>query len=195
MNDLNIYLTGVGGQGIGLLSKVLAESCLKAGYDIKSVDTHGLAQRGGTVVSQTRIGEKIYSPLIPEGEADVVIGLERLETLRAMPMLKPENGKVLYYEAQYQPIDVRLEDHHYPKKEELQEYIEKINGELKSVRKDDLPDARMQNIVLLAEIARLGWIDKVDAEIIKTTMNEILPESIRDMNLELFDECVNSKNN
>ncbi|MCF7886553.1 MAG: indolepyruvate oxidoreductase subunit beta [Candidatus Marinimicrobia bacterium] len=192
MDNLNIYISGVGGQGIGLLSKVLAQACLKAKYDIKSVDTHGLAQRGGTVVSQIRIGEDIYSPLIPKGEADIVIGLERLEALRAMPMLKPEGGRVLYYETQVQPIDVRLDDHNYPKKNELEAYIKKINGELKSVRNDDIPDVRMQNIVLLAEISKLGWIEKVNVELIKTVLKEILPESIKAMNLELFKKLANA---
>ncbi len=190
MRDLNIYLTGVGGQGIGLLSRVLAEACLEAGYDIKSVDTHGLAQRGGTVISQIRIGEKIYSPLIPKGEADIVIGLERLEAFRAMQMLKNENGKVLYYDSQYQPIDVRLDDHHYPSKEELQEYSKKKKCEIKDVKNDQLPDPRMQNIVLLAEIAKLGWIENVDAQSIKNVMREVLPAKIRTMNLKLFDDLI-----
>ena len=190
MRDLNIYLTGVGGQGIGLLSRVLTEACLKAGYDIKSVDTHGLAQRGGTVISQIRIGQKIYSPLIPEGEADIVIGLERLEAFRAMQMLKDKDGKVLYYDSQYQPIDVRLNEHHYPSKKELQEYGDKKKCEIKAVKNDDLPDPRMQNIVLLAEIAKLGWIENVDAQKIKNVMKDVLPAKIRKMNLELFDDLI-----
>ena len=190
MRDLNIYLTGVGGQGIGLLSRVLTEACLKAGYDIKSVDTHGLAQRGGTVISQIRIGQKIYSPLIPEGEADIVIGLERLEAFRAMQMLKDKDGKVLYYDSQYQPIDVRLNEHHYPSKKELQEYGDKKECEIKAVKNDDLPDPRMQNIVLLAEIAKLGWIENVDAQKIKNVMKDVLPAKIRKMNLELFDDLI-----
>ena len=190
MRDLNIYLTGVGGQGIGLLSRVLTEACLKAGYDIKSVDTHGLAQRGGTVISQIRIGQKIYSPLIPEGEADIVIGLERLEAFRAMQMLKDKDGKVLYYDSQYQPIDVRLNEHHYPSKKELQEYGDKKKCEIKAVKNDDLPDTRMQNIVLLAEIAKLGWIENVDAQKIKNVMKDVLPAKIRKMNLELFDDLI-----
>lgn len=190
MRDLNIYLTGVGGQGIGLLSRVLTEACLKAGYDIKSVDTHGLAQRGGTVISQIRIGQKIYTPLIPEGEADIVIGLERLEAFRAMQMLKDEDGKVLYYDSQYQPIDVRLNEHHYPAKKELQEYGDKKKCEIKAVKNDDLPDPRMQNIVLLAEIAKLGWIENVDAQKIKNVMKDVLPAKIRKMNLKLFDDLI-----
>ena len=192
MNNLNIYIIGVGGQGIGLLSKVLGEACQRAGYSIKSVDTHGLAQRGGTVISQIRIGEDIYTPLIPKGQADIVIGMERLETYRAMQMLKSKGGRALYYEAQYQPIDVRLEEYPYPKKEELKQYINNIEGELKSVKHENIPDARMQNIILLAEIAKMGWIEKVNTEIIKSVMNNILPESIRDMNIELFEEWVNS---
>ena len=76
MKPFNIYLTGVGGQGIGLLIEILLRAADHAGFPVKGVDTHGLAQRGGIVVSQIRIGEEAHSPLIRQGEADLVVALE-----------------------------------------------------------------------------------------------------------------------
>ena len=75
MKDFNIYLTGVGGQGIGLISEIILRAADHAGHAVKSVDTHGLAQRGGIVVSQIRMGDGVFSPLISEGTADIAIAL------------------------------------------------------------------------------------------------------------------------
>jgi indolepyruvate ferredoxin oxidoreductase beta subunit len=95
----NIYMTGVGGQGIGMLSEVLLRAADYAGYDVKAVDTHGLAQRGGMVVSHLRIGKQVYAPLVPKGEADMVVSLERHEAFQALiHMLKP-GGVLIYYDA------------------------------------------------------------------------------------------------
>ena len=83
MSGFNIYLTGVGGQGIGLISEVLMRAADHAGLNVMAVDTHGLAQRGGVVVSQIKTGEELHSPLSFQGEADLVVSLERNEALRA----------------------------------------------------------------------------------------------------------------
>ncbi|GAG76749.1 unnamed protein product, partial [marine sediment metagenome] len=107
MKPMNIYLTGVGGQGIGLLSDVLALACVRAGYRVRGCDTHGLAQRGGTVVSHLRIGDSLFGPRVPPGQADLVVGLERLEALRAARAMLKSGGRLLYYDAVYQPIHVR----------------------------------------------------------------------------------------
>jgi indolepyruvate ferredoxin oxidoreductase beta subunit len=78
----NILMAGVGGQGIVLASDILAEAALLAGYDVKKSEVHGMSQRGGAVDSHVRFGEKVHSPVIPRGEADVVFSLETLEVLR-----------------------------------------------------------------------------------------------------------------
>ena len=92
MKAFNIYLTGVGGQGIGLISEVILRAADHGGHPVKSVDTHGLAQRGGIVVSQIRIGENVFSPLVPAGQADLVISLERHEALRAAGTVLKDKG-------------------------------------------------------------------------------------------------------
>ncbi len=78
----NILMAGVGGQGTLLASEILSEVLMQAGYDVKKAEVHGMAQRGGSVVSHVRFGKKVYSPIIPEGDADVLFGFELLETYR-----------------------------------------------------------------------------------------------------------------
>ncbi len=84
----NILLAGVGGQGTLLASEVLSEALMLAGHDVKKSEIHGMSQRGGSVTSHVRFGPTVFSPLIPEGEADILFGFELLETYRCLPMLR-----------------------------------------------------------------------------------------------------------
>lgn len=86
----NVFLTGVGGHGVLKLSGILAEAALTAGFDVRKSEIHGMSQRGGSVVSQVRYGDRVHSPLMPAGSADVLISLELLEALRTLPCLKPD---------------------------------------------------------------------------------------------------------
>jgi indolepyruvate ferredoxin oxidoreductase beta subunit len=90
----NILLCGVGGQGVILASTIISHAGLKEGFDVKKSEVHGMSQRGGAVVSHIRIGEKVYSPLIPTGEADYLISLNPMETRRNKHFIK-DNGKIL----------------------------------------------------------------------------------------------------
>ncbi|UFS69955.1 indolepyruvate oxidoreductase subunit beta [Geomonas sp. RF6] len=85
----NILLVGVGGQGILLASEILSETFMLAGYDVKKSEIHGMSQRGGSVVSHVRFGSKVYSPIVPEGEGDILFGFEILESYRSLPLLRP----------------------------------------------------------------------------------------------------------
>jgi indolepyruvate ferredoxin oxidoreductase, beta subunit len=91
MNDkvTNILLVGVGGQGTLLASEVLSEAFMLAGFDVKKSEIHGMSQRGGSVVSHVRFGRKVYSPVVPEGEGDILFGFELLETYRYLALLRP----------------------------------------------------------------------------------------------------------
>jgi indolepyruvate ferredoxin oxidoreductase beta subunit len=93
MKTINIALVGVGGQGILLASEVISRAAMLSGYDVKKSEVHGMAQRGGSVVSQVRIADKVYSPIIPDGETDFLLSFELLESLRyadsvARPVLR-----------------------------------------------------------------------------------------------------------
>ncbi len=105
MTNKNILLVGVGGQGTILVSKILSTGLLEAGYDVKMSEIHGMAQRGGSVSTQVRYGEKVYSPIIGVGDADILVSFETMETLRWLEYLKP-NGIVISndYEIPSAPI-------------------------------------------------------------------------------------------
>ena len=104
----DIFVIGVGGQGIGLLSEALIRAADHAGKTVRGVDTHGLAQRGGMVASHVRIGAGAHSPLVMAGQAEMVVALERHEALRGMNLYLQDGGTLVYYDAVWQPLDVRL---------------------------------------------------------------------------------------
>jgi len=91
---LDVVFSGVGGQGVVVLSDIFCEAAMLEGFDVAKAEIHGMAQRGGSIVAYTKIGEKVESPLIETGKADAIVGFEILETARALPMLK-NNGTVI----------------------------------------------------------------------------------------------------
>lgn len=109
----NILLAGVGGQGTLLASEVLSEALMLAGFDVKKSEIHGMSQRGGSVTSHVRFGEKVYSPLIPEGEADVLFGFELLETYRCLPMMR-KDGAIIVNDLKIIPAPVAMGQEVYP---------------------------------------------------------------------------------
>ena len=111
---MNIIFCGVGGQGILLASDTVSDIALLENYDIKKSEVHGMAQRGGSVVSQVRYGEKIHSPLIPLAQADIIVAFEKLEAIRYLDYLKP-GGIVLANDHQIIPQTVQMGDAEYPK--------------------------------------------------------------------------------
>jgi len=112
-NVKSILLAGVGGQGTLLASEVLSEVLMLAGFDVKKSEIHGMSQRGGSVTSHVRWGEKVYSPLIPEGTADILFGFELLETYRYLPMLR-EGGSVVVNDLKIAPGPVATGMDSYP---------------------------------------------------------------------------------
>jgi indolepyruvate ferredoxin oxidoreductase beta subunit len=109
----SIVLVGVGGQGILLACNLLAQAALKAGWDVKSNEVHGMAQRGGSVVAQVRFGQKVHSPLIQKGTADFLLALEKLEALRFSEYLKGE-GAAIVNAQQIMPLPVATGAAQYP---------------------------------------------------------------------------------
>jgi indolepyruvate ferredoxin oxidoreductase, beta subunit len=105
MSILNIVIAGVGGQGVLLASKVLAESALVSGKDVKQNEVHGMAQRGGSVISFVRIGDEVFSPVVMPGKADILISFEPLEALRYAHFLKP-GGLLVYNNVTINPSTV-----------------------------------------------------------------------------------------
>lgn len=186
MSTFNVYMSGVGGQGIGLLSEVLLRAADHAGLAVKSVDTHGLAQRGGIVVSQLRIGAQAHSPLIPARQADLVVALERHEALRAAHTALKPGGVLIYYDAVWQPLPVRLGQAAEVSAVAIGETCARLGARLIRAYQPDLADARMQNIVILAHIQRLDLIPGLDAAHYQQALEDLLKGSVLEENLALF---------
>lgn len=109
----NILLVGVGGQGTLLAAEVMSEALMAAGYDVKKSEIHGMSQRGGSVVSHVRFGQVVHSPIICEGDADIIFGFELLEAYRCLSFLKP-NGTVIANDLRIPPPSVLLGKEPYP---------------------------------------------------------------------------------
>jgi indolepyruvate ferredoxin oxidoreductase beta subunit len=113
LKPLDIIIVGVGGQGTLLAGRVLTRAAQEAGYDIKVSEIHGMAQRGGSVVTQVRLGERVYAPMIGEGRADFVLAFEKLEGLRLLPFLKP-GGTIIINDQAIPPVPVLVGAAQYP---------------------------------------------------------------------------------
>ncbi len=111
--NINIMIVGVGGQGSLLASKLLGRIFLDNDYDVKVSEVHGMSQRGGSVLTYVRVGDKVYSPIIDEGEADYVVSFEILEAARALDYLKP-NGKIVTNLQEINPMPVVAGKAEYP---------------------------------------------------------------------------------
>ncbi|MGI6604606.1 MAG: indolepyruvate oxidoreductase subunit beta [bacterium] len=152
----NVLLVGVGGQGTILATKVLAGVLQDEGYDVKMSEVHGMSQRGGSVVSFVRYGDRVYSPLVEQGTADLILAFEKLEALRWLPYLKAE-GTMVVNDLEILPAPVLLGKASYPYNA-LEILAGKVR-ELVTVKAAQLAEekagnARTQNIVLLGALAK-----------------------------------------
>lgn len=152
---VDILLVGVGGQGTILASRILAHVGNTVGYDIKVSEIHGMAQRGGSVVTQVRMGDKVFSPLIEEGRADVILAFEKLEGLRWMSYLKPGGSMIINDQAIY-PVPVLAGLATYP--EEINEYMQSKVPDILVV--DALGIARECGNVKAANVVLVGVLAK-----------------------------------
>jgi indolepyruvate ferredoxin oxidoreductase, beta subunit len=183
---VNLYMTGVGGQGIGLLSEVLLRACSHAGMTVKGVDTHGLAQRGGIVVSHLRTGGHVVSPMTVPGEVDLVLALERHEAHRACIGQLRDGGAIAWYDAVWQPWDVRSGRSRQTSLEDLEGECTRRGIRALRVLEPALADARMQNTVLLAAVIRAALIPGLEGVHVEQAMGDLLSGGALQANLELF---------
>jgi indolepyruvate ferredoxin oxidoreductase, beta subunit len=164
----NILLVGVGGQGIILASEIMSDVFLAAGFDTKKSEVHGMAQRGGSVSTHVRFGEKVYSPLIKDGEVDIFMAFEELEALRYLSVLRP-NAAILLNEERLNPPSVSLGNEAYPA--DVSAVLSQRSGQFKAIPGRDLAvkagDVRAVNIVLLGALSRVlsipedVWLDPI----------------------------------
>ena len=182
--SLSILLVGVGGQGTILASKILAEVALLQGFDVKMTEIHGMAQRGGSVVTQVRMGEHVYSPLIEPGQADYIVAFEQLEALRWLNYLQP-NGKVVVNSQKISPMTVITGAASYPT-DVLDQVSSKVPGALVidalGIAKQ-LGNMRAVNVVLLGAMAKGMDIPLEDW---LTALEKTVPARFLDLNRRAF---------
>lgn len=161
----SILLTGVGGQGTILTTKILSEGLVSLGYDVKMSEIHGMSQRGGTVNTQLKFGDKIYAPNIGRGEADIIVAFEKVEALRALPYLK-KGGKIVMDEREIYSMPVLIGQQEYPHKaaEALKSAVEAVVIVPASKIAEELGSIRSQNICLLGALVAALDIGGVDWE-------------------------------
>ena len=185
MNAINILIVGVGGQGTLLASKLMGKIFIDRGYDVKVSEVHGMSQRGGSVVTYVRAGEKVFSPVIEKGEADMMISFEALESVRWLPYLK-KGGVLISSTQKIDPMPVIMGKATYPE-DILAKLAEK---DIKLVSLDALSLAieagtpKCANIVLLGAAVQFLGIDKeMWVDIIKSTV----PPKTIETNLKAFE--------
>jgi indolepyruvate ferredoxin oxidoreductase beta subunit len=185
MSAKSILLTGVGGQGTILASKIITEGLIRLGYDVKMSEIHGMSQRGGSVTTQIRYGEKVYAPNIGIGEADIIIAFEKAEALRMLPYLKT-GGTLITDEFEISPVPVLVGQAEYP--HGALDVIHKVLPNVYVIPAakvaKELGGARSQNIVLLGALVRTLGLSGIDwSELVA----EMVPARSVDINLKAYD--------
>ena len=177
-------IVGVGGQGTLLASRILGNTVINEGYDVKVSEVHGMSQRGGSVVTYVKYGEKVYSPIIDRGEADIILAFEMLEAYRALPYLK-KGGKMIANFQSIDPMPVITGAMEYPSeiKEKLENKIDLHTVDALHLA-EKAGNIKAVNVVLIGVMARNTdiayekWV-----ETIKTTV----PPKFLDVNLKAFE--------
>ena len=184
MKTKNIMIVGVGGQGTLLASKLLGSMLITKGYDVKVSEVHGMSQRGGSVVTYVRYGDKVYSPVIDKGEADFVLSFELLEAARFVEYLK-KDGIILTNTQQINPMPVITGAAQYPEK--LDEKISALGVNIDAFDALSLAleagSAKAVNIVLLGRLSR--YFDFTEDEWI-SAIERSVPEKFLEMNKKAF---------
>jgi len=186
-NQYNFLLAGVGGQGTILASDVLAEVALAAGFDVKKSEVHGMAQRGGSVNTHVRWDrERVYSPLIGLGEADVLLVFEEAEALRYAEYLKPE-GVAIINQDTIKPITVTSGGAHYPSEDEVASTLTSMTDHVRLIPgtalAQELGNTRAANVVLLGALSTFldvpvdTWLEVIEGRV---------PPKYRELNHQAF---------
>ena len=181
---MNVLITGVGGQGTLLTSRIIAQVAVDLGHDVKVTEVHGMAQRGGSVVSEVRYGEKVYSPTIPKGEADVLLAFEKLEAARWLDYLKPD-GIVIINDERVDPLPVMSGKMKYP--EDIIDSITQFRP--KTTVADATQTAIECGNVKAANVVLVGILSKViglPPEKVEEAIRKLVPPKALEVNLAAF---------
>ncbi len=188
MNKLDILVTGVGGQGVVLASDIIGETAIAEGFDVKKTDTLGMAQRGGSVVSHLRLAEKVYSPLIREGQVDLLLAFESLEAARWGHYLRPGAAAIVNIYEQ-PPLSVSLGQEKYPSRDEIMSILKRQTDQVYFVdgsgQAQKLGNLRTLNLFMLGCFSAFA---PFKMETWKASVARFLPENLRALNLTAFEK-------
>ena len=180
----NILFSGVGGQGILLASELTAAALLQAGYDVKKSEVHGMAQRGGSVTAQLRYGERVYSPLIDPGAADIQMAFEMMEAVRYLPYLHADST-VIVNTQQILPPSVATGQAVYP----ANVLDELIKRDIRVIGVDAFTIAKEAGEVRTANVALVGALSvhlEVEAELFESIIEQRVPQRFLEENIRAF---------
>lgn len=184
----NILISGVGGQGTVLASKLIAAAAMAKNFDVRTTETIGMAQRGGCVVSHVRMGENIASPLMPQGGADAIIGFEPAEAVRVLPYLS-ENGLMIVCDTAMKPVTSSLKGDCY-KGSDMIDYLKKHVKNLVLIDGEKLLseciNAKTLNVALLGTASESG-VFPFSIDEMKDALRAALPQRYLDINLNSFE--------
>jgi indolepyruvate ferredoxin oxidoreductase beta subunit len=191
MKEFNIVISGVGGQGVLTLQNIISEAAMLQGFDVKTSELHGLAQRGGGVSSHTRFGEKIYSPLVLEGGANLIFAIEPLEALRVCYYASKENKTVfLVNSSRITPLSVSVLKEKYPSNQEVEKMLKEFAGKVVFM---DAADAVRKETgdTVTANIYMLGYAAKnllpLKKEILLEAIKNVVSDKYFEMNKKIFE--------
>ncbi|MEG1310397.1 MAG: indolepyruvate oxidoreductase subunit beta [Romboutsia sp.] len=183
----SILLVGVGGQGTILASKLLTIGLMEAGYDVKMSEIHGMSQRGGSVSSQVRYGEKVYSPVIEIGGADILVSFEKMEALRWIKYLKPE-GKIIYNNYRIDSIPVLTGKVEYLE-DEIDKELDRLNAIIlnASEKAIEIGNSKIMNVILLGSLVKSMNLEYINWEKI---IKDNVKDKFIDINIKAFNEGI-----
>jgi len=187
----NLMTCGVGGQGLMLVSNVIGIACAEFGIDIRTAETHGLAQRSGSIYTHIRIGENTFSPLIPYGEADALLGMEAIEALRYIEFLKP-NGITIINKYTWNPVQstfdrVNNNEEKYISIETILKQLEKVTKNIHlidaSTIANEAGNPLTSNLVLLGALAKTEGFP-LSLSQLEIVVPKVVPKKAIDANLK-----------
>jgi indolepyruvate ferredoxin oxidoreductase, beta subunit len=187
MMDRNFLVVGVGGQGALLASNILADVGVRAGYDVKKAEVHGMSQRGGSVNSHVRWGGRVRSPVIEGGEVDILLALEKLETLRYLHMLR-KDGFVFIGNYTIPPLSVSSGNDQYPDDCKIRSLVEQLTPHYYIVPTLGLAEqagsTKAHNVVLLGAVS--NCLPEISVEMWFEVITEYIPDRYLDLNRNAF---------
>ena len=181
----SIVIAGVGGQGTILASKILSEGLVRKGYDVKMSEIHGMSQRGGSVTTHVRYGSRVASPVVPEGEADVLVAFEKVEAARWLRYLK-KGGTLVVNDFEIYSLPVLTGAAEYP-----EGVTDKLKAEVPNTKcfnagkvAESLGNIKAQNVVLLGALVKAMGLEDLDW---KAVLSETVPPKLLELNIRAFE--------